>query len=993
MHILTAMKQLHRIIRTLSSPTMLHYVLPVLMLYLVAGTIAQKYIGLYEATNLFFSDLVFWLGPVPVPGLPVFIGLMIINLCFKLVLKSPWTIQNSGIIVTHISVLLLLLGGLLTMLMSEEGYIDLAEGEQKNVIADYHMRDFVILDGEGKELHAVHQKALAQDDVLEFAGYPFKINILGACRNCKITARQADDNTSYFGMAQYMQLSNDKLRLEDEMNMSGVTFALEGTDSDGVHLVIESVLKWPKFVAAGKEYQIALRKQQRRLPFRVELLDFKREIHPGTALAKSYQSRVRIHDDDAQWESLISMNEPLRYKGYTFFQSSFLETANGDVSVLAVVLNAGRTFPYLSGIVLCIGLLVHLWARRTKPKIKKSKIKPKKPATLVVTILLACFMSFFPSKSYAYDQEAFGKLPVLHEGRVKPMESFAKAFLKKLSGSDTNATSWLIETVFNPSIGESKKILKVVNPDVLNILALENRKDKLYSYKEISSALGQKQDIIVSILQAPEEDWTSAQKDLILLQQNAVSLGDLLTSLTLFLPINITLSNSPSKGLNPYAEKTLTYMDVLKFKGILDENIATIIGSKGDDITSYSQVEQELAYLSFAAAKLKETGAKSSMFRVLPRKGESEWLSPWIFVTSSQTPGLLFEKWGKLSAAYHSKDVQRWNALTHEIYSATLNRIGKDISPQRLQAELLYNQILPYKISMGFYGFSLLILALGFVKQHRWFSRVIFGSLCLGAIFHVLGIGLRVFILQRPPVSTLYESILFVGAVCVIYGIVAYLRKREIYWLYIAAGIGVFFHLVGFSHNQEGDSLLMLSAVLNTNFWLATHVICITIGYALCLIASVIAHYALGRVIITTAVEPETTIFKSLHTVALLALLFSSVGTVLGGIWADQSWGRFWGWDPKENGALLIVLWLIWIIHGRISGQMNKIWMTAGLAYLSVIVSLSWFGVNLLGVGLHSYGFTDSAVWSLAVFIGLETLVIWVLAWLASQNRQRVYVH
>ena len=120
---------------------------------------------------------------------------------------------------------------------------------------------------------------------------------------------------------------------------------------------------------------------------------------------------------------------------------------------------------------------------------------------------------------------------------------------------------------------------------------------------------------------------------------------------------------------------------------------------------------------------------------------------------------------------------------------------------------------------------------------------------------------------------------------------------------------------------------------------------------------------------------------KMLHFLALLSLLFSAVGTVLGGIWADQSWGRFWGWDPKENGALLIVLWLVWILHGRISGQMHEVLFTAGLAYLSVITALSWFGVNLLGVGLHSYGFTQGMMASLFGFIALESFLIAGFAW------------
>ena len=129
-------------------------------------------------------------------------------------------------------------------------------------------------------------------------------------------------------------------------------------------------------------------------------------------------------------------------------------------------------------------------------------------------------------------------------------------------------------------------------------------------------------------------------------------------------------------------------------------------------------------------------------------------------------------------------------------------------------------------------------------------------------------------------------------------------------------------------------------------------------------------------------------IVRSIYITSLVALLLTAVGTVLGGIWADQSWGRFWGWDPKENGALLIVLWLIWAHHGRIGGHLPPLLFNAALAFLNVIVALAWFGVNLLSVGLHSYGFISGIATGLAVFCGGETLLIYGL-WLRASKRQK----
>jgi len=167
----------------------------------------------------------------------------------------------------------------------------------------------------------------------------------------------------------------------------------------------------------------------------------------------------------------------------------------------------------------------------------------------------------------------------------------------------------------------------------------------------------------------------------------------------------------------------------------------------------------------------------------------------------------------------------------------------------------------------------------------------------------------------------------------------------------------------------DGDEFPLLDAVLNTNFWLATHVICITIGYGWCVLVSLIAHLELWR-------KKSLVSAAQRQQFVITALIFTIVGTLLGGVWADQSWGRFWGWDPKENGALLIVLWVIWLIHGNMSGHIQSTYYLAGLAFLSVIVALSWFGVNLLSVGLHSYGFIEGIALGLFMFCFLETVII-----------------
>ncbi|MBY0354822.1 MAG: cytochrome c biogenesis protein CcsA, partial [Rickettsiales bacterium] len=118
----------------------------------------------------------------------------------------------------------------------------------------------------------------------------------------------------------------------------------------------------------------------------------------------------------------------------------------------------------------------------------------------------------------------------------------------------------------------------------------------------------------------------------------------------------------------------------------------------------------------------------------------------------------------------------------------------------------------------------------------------------------------------------------------------------------------------------------------------------------------------------------------------LVALALTATGTLLGGVWADQSWGRFWGWDPKENGALLIVLWIIWLLHARASKQLQALGYTVALALLTVIVAIAWFGVNMLGIGLHSYGFTQATAFGLLAFCCMEAMLIAYLALRVRRN-------
>ncbi len=354
----------------LTSPVLLHYCLPLMMVFLIIGTVSQKYIGLYQATQMFFSDPVIWIGAVPVPGFPIVLGVIFVNLLAKLAFDSPWTKRHAGIIVSHIAVAFLFFGGLFTAVVSEEGFVDLAPGKSKAYVTDYHHREFVMRDDQDRVRYAIPLEAIAKDQTLTIPDQPFALHIYERCQNCKIDIRENFvDGAQYQGMAAKMTLSDAPLKNKDEENMAGLNFGVQtvGADNDDdeqIFTVLEDVPRWPEVQSGGETFRFAVEKQKRALPFSIELLSFKKTTHPGMEMARAYESRVRISDEFGQWDSLIKMNEPLRYRGYTLFQSSFIRTPNGDVSVLAIVKNSGRSFPYIAGIILAIGLMLHLYIRR-----------------------------------------------------------------------------------------------------------------------------------------------------------------------------------------------------------------------------------------------------------------------------------------------------------------------------------------------------------------------------------------------------------------------------------------------------------------------------------------------------------------------------------------------------------------------------------------------------------------------------------------------------
>lgn len=586
-----------------------------------------------------------------------------------------------------------------------------------------------------------------------------------------------------------------------------------------------------------------------------------------------------------------------------------------------------------------------------------------------ILIIIALFFMSLPAYAQEMDLHHFKSLPILHDGRVKPLDSFARHYLLTFSGTERfdgqPAINWLARTLFDPGHAAEDEIFVIRNPQALG---LDSRSDKI-SYIALSAALSHKKNTITTLLKSDPAQWNADQQALIQYQESALIYGDLLRSLTMMLPLNIT----PPKALGMQGSD-LTYSDISNASHRIDQRVKDIIRRKGDNPEAYSRDEKEIVEFAYQMSLLSDATAQNALFNVLPAGGA--FVSPWMAAQDNEALGA----WKTLARAWHQEDAVSWQQTVDALAAAQTNN--------RLTAEVLYNQAHPLGLAMVLYLAAFLSASL-FAIFNKPFMRHAAQNLLLGAIAaNSIAIGLRVFILARPPVGTLYESIIFVAVIAAIGGAMFARKNRAAQGLMAASLAGGLLLFIAEAFATD-DTMKMLVAVLNTNFWLATHVLCITIGYGWCILTGLFAHFYLtGRASGRLDTAHHAGLIQSTKSLALIALLFTTIGTILGGIWADQSWGRFWGWDPKENGALLIVLWLAWCLHGSIAGQLKSLPFMASLAALNIIVALAWFGVNLLNTGLHSYGFIEGVAAALFGFITLDILLIGGL-WYAAITREK----
>ena len=589
---------------------------------------------------------------------------------------------------------------------------------------------------------------------------------------------------------------------------------------------------------------------------------------------------------------------------------------------------------------------------------------------------------FFDYKGLNAKDLSEKNIPVQEGGRIKPLDTYARnqalAFYGKRNIKHENllAIDWLMNLFIYPELGLEQKIFNIRSPDIVNALDLEwtNNFHK-YSYSEIFPGIQNQLPLISNIFDKKEEDRDLFENQLVELYQNIMKYRQIASSLSCLLPMFTVYDPETAEKLHIEPGQFTSYAHIMSHRGSLF-NVSQNILTKSEE--SWTENEREVALLLYNLQQTSLDEFAKALKIIPPAKDDTTglWISPWELLDGREIEPhqdrIMKSMEAYLLARYEKNSISMDDALK-SYKTGLLSSPGDRVKFSILEKETWLNKANLFTLSLVFYLFGFILLGISWMVQPILLKNVAYGSLISGFMLHTYGIYLRMVIMSRPPISTLYETVIFVGFVIVLLSVVIeYLRKDGL-GVFIGSVSGSMLHYVGFGYAADGDTLEMLVAVLNSNFWLATHVTTIILGYGTSLMAGLIGHlYLIEKIRVPNNSKRLKSIYDNMFGVTLIALFFTLFGTILGGIWADQSWGRFWGWDPKENGALLIVLWQLMMVHMRLSGLAKADRFALGMVLNNIVVIMAWFGVNLLSIGLHSYGFASGIAVNIVLFTVFE---------------------
>ena len=513
--------------------------------------------------------------------------------------------------------------------------------------------------------------------------------------------------------------------------------------------------------------------------------------------------------------------------------------------------------------------------------------------------------------------------------------------------------------MMKPEIANGQEVFRIDNPELLALLKLPEKR-KYFSFEQLRPGIGElaKQTRRIEQEQKGSKNETPLEKQVLKLYD----------SLNLYQRLMFSLRPSGSDDFA--AELNQAVKDVNQLRA--DEAKGVELDGRNPAAIAVTRFLSRCGVMAHYAYPLVAPAGEPGISR-------DHWSSLGASLTNSLREGRIdpaVMQYARMVTAYRRADVASFNTAVED-YQQWL-RQGFTPELANGKREFFFNSFQPFYKALVIYVLAFLLACASWFNLSDWLRRSAFYLVTLAWCIHTFGLVFRMVLEGRPPVTNLYSSAIFIGWGAAILGLILEKIYRDGIGSAIAATAGFITLIIAHNLALGGDTMEMLRAVLDTNFWLATHVTVVTLGYSATFVAGFLATIYILRGVFSRTLGTTTAkgLARMVYGIICFATLFSFVGTILGGIWADQSWGRFWGWDPKENGALLIVIWNATILHARWGGMIKE----RGLMNLAVagniVTAWSWFGVNMLGIGLHSYGFTDQAFRWLLIFVASQLLLI-----------------
>jgi ABC-type transport system involved in cytochrome c biogenesis permease subunit len=927
--------------------------------------------------------------------------------------------KRGGIVLLHGGIALMMISELITGIQAKESRMSIPEGGTVSHSDDIRTSELAVIDRShaGHDHVTVVPAALLTANVggktpIEHPDLPFNMEVHRWLPNSELrnpTEKETNPATAGFGLRQVAVEAPQATGVGEDSGRVDIPaayvelFSKKSGESLGTFLTSPGLVDQPVEVD-GRKYDLALRFERIYHPFSLTLKKFDRSDYTGTNTPKNYSSLVVLKDPERNIdrEMLIWMNNPLRYAGTTLYQADFFR--GGQVgTILQVVTNPSWMTPYVACMLVATGMLAHFgvilyrFLRRRadeadgvgslEPLSKTNTLghgKPvperivghdsRPPASMLAkwfpALVLIIFGGYIGSKARLPESRPsemqiyeFGKLPLAYQGRIKPYDTLARNSLQILSekqevgvwkdGKVTEklpAIRWLLDVISGAKTAGDHKVFRIVDLDLIDTLGLEHRPlFWRYSLNEIERKEGELQRQIQLAETTPEKDRS-------LFQNKVLQLRD---------------------KYNFYLSLVFAFRQVP-----LPENQDQLAAA----------VEQARNLIT----RLREAGAPHA---VPPREATTDWMplfeADFHMLLDRATGRPVNEATVKLTellSAYAHNDVTSFNQKLSEYrklignYETVLHSNVKQLreagaanaeilAQRKINFEVFYNQFSPFYYAAVLYLVAFVLGAASWIGWTQPLRKASIWLLWFTFALHTFALVARIDISGRPPITNLYSTAIFIGWA----GALLALLFEGIYRLglgnIVASILGFLTLVVAYNLSLDGDTFIVLQAVLDTQFWLATHVITINLGYATTYLAGLwgAIYLLFAHVFPVLEEDARHKLLRILYGTLCFAIFFSFVGTVLGGLWADDSWGRFWGWDPKENGALMIVLWNALVLHARWGALVKG----RGLATLAVagniITTWSYFGVNELGVGLHAYGASE------------RNTSMWLLIFAASQ--------